>query len=137
MRILAVDWGEVRIGVSVSDPSGKIAFPLDKIVQGENGHLEIKKIVEELKVEKIIIGLPKNLSGGSSESTRKTENFVTKLKEQVIIPLELIDERFTSVEAGKRLTEQGLNQQEQRGIKDNIAAQIMLQQYLDTNNKSN
>lgn len=131
MRILALDWGEVRIGAAVSDLSGKIAFPLDKIIESKNAVDEIKQLVGTLEVEKILIGNPKKLSGGEGESSKKVAKFIENLKAQIELPIETLDERFTSVEAGKRLAEQGLKEQEQRTIKDNIAAQIILQQYLD------
>jgi putative Holliday junction resolvase len=132
MRILALDWGEVRVGAAVSDPDGKIAFPLDKNIDARNAVTEIKKIVQELRVEKIIVGMPKSLAGEQSLSSQKVENFVQSLKKNVPCDFETVDERFTSVEAGKKLTSMGFSEQQQRSIKDNVAAQIMLQQYLDT-----
>jgi putative holliday junction resolvase len=132
MRVLGLDWGTVRIGAAVSDPDGKIAFPLDKVIEAKGGPDNIKDLVLELGIEKIIIGLPKNLSGDKNPSTEKVERFVSELKKKVACDLELIDERFTSVEAGKRLSASGMNEQKQREVKDNIAAQIMLQQYLET-----
>jgi putative Holliday junction resolvase len=131
MRILAVDWGTVRVGAAVSDPEGKIAFPLEKFIDARAASDEIKKLVFDLGVEKIIIGLPKKLSGDSGDSAKKVEEFITDLKTKVATPLELVDERFTSVEAGNKLSESGLSSEKQRIIKDNIAAQIMLQQYLN------
>jgi putative Holliday junction resolvase len=133
VRILGIDWGDVRVGAAISDPDGKIAFPMEKVLDAGTAPDEIKKIVFDLGVEKIIIGMPKNLSGQENESTKKVEAFVESLKERVACKLELIDERFTSVEAGNKLSDSGMSQEKQRIIKDNIAAQIMLQQYLDTN----
>ena len=135
MRILGLDWGDVRIGAAVSDPEGKIAFPLEKVLEAKSAADEIKNLVFDLRVEKIVIGLPKNLSGKEEMSAKKVTEFVKNLKAQVAPPIELVDERFTSIEAGKKLSDAGINEQKQRIIKDNIAAQIMLQQYLDTNNK--
>lgn len=132
MRTLGLDWGEVRVGAAISDPDGKIAFPLEKVLDATEAPDEIKNIVIDLGVEKIIIGMPKNLSGQETPSTKKVEEFVKNLKERVACKLEMVDERFTSVEAGKKLSDSGMNEQKQRIIKDNIAAQIMLQQYLDT-----
>jgi putative holliday junction resolvase len=131
MRVLALDWGEVRVGAAVSDPEGKIAFPLDKFIDAKNAAEEIKNIESELNVEKILIGLPKNLSGESGISADKVQNFVSNLKKKVKSEIELLDERFTSVEAGKKLSDAGFSEEKQRSIKDNIAAQIMLQGYLD------
>jgi putative Holliday junction resolvase len=131
VRYLALDWGTVRIGAAVSDPEGKIAFPLDKYIDSKNAIDEIKKIIEELQVEKILVGLPKGLNNQETESTREAVKFIENLKNQVGPPIETLDERFSSVAAGKTLTDQGISEKDQRSIKDNIAAQIMLQQYLD------
>ena len=132
MRILALDWGEVRVGAAVSDPSGQIAFPLDKIIESKNAITEIKQLVDELEIVLVLIGMPKNLKGESGISSEKLKKFAASLSQIIKTPIEFIDERFTSVEAGNRLSEQGLNLQQQRTIKDNIAAQIILQQYLNT-----
>lgn len=132
MRILALDWGTVRVGAAVSDPDGKIAFPLDRFIESKNAIDEVKKIVEELKVEKILVGLPKGLAGQDTESTTRTEKFVTDLKTAVGQSIELLDERLSSVAAGKTLSNMGVSEKDQREIKDNLAAQLMLQQYLDT-----
>ncbi len=130
MRILALDWGDVRVGGAISDPEGKIAFPLEKVLDAKVAPDEIRKIVSDLEVEKIIIGFPKNLSGNENESSQKVKDFADKLK-KIGCEIEFVDERFTSVEAGNKLSDSGMNQQKQRLIKDNIAAQIMLQQYLE------
>ena len=131
MRVLALDWGEVRIGAAISDPSGKIAFPFEKFIDSKSGTEEIKKIVVELDVKKIIIGKPTNLAGQEGVSSKKVDEFASKIEQEVGLPIEFVDERFTSVEAGKRLSADGVNEEKQRTVKDNIAAQIMLQQYLN------
>lgn len=133
MRILALDWGEVRIGAAVSDPDGKIAFPFGHFIESKNAIAEIKKIILDLRVDKVLIGLPKGLAGQSTESTRKASEFIQDLKNKIAQPVETLDERFSSIAAGKTLSDQGVSEKDQRGIKDNIAAQIMLQQYLDSN----
>lgn len=135
MRYLALDWGTVRVGAAVSDPDGKIAFPLEKHIESKNAVEEIKKIIDELQVEKVLIGLPKGLAGQDTQSTASTQEFIEALKSKIGQPIEILDERFSSVAAGKALASQGISEKDQRGIKDNIAAQIMLQQYLDTKNK--
>lgn len=135
MRVLALDWGAVRIGAAVSDPDGKIAFPLDHFIENKNAIAEIKKIIGDLKAEKIIIGMPINLAGEEGFTASKVKKFVEDLQKQVSCSLELLDERFSSVEAGKRLSEQGMNEKDQRGIKDNLAAQILLQRYLNISNQ--
>ena len=131
MRVLALDWGSVRIGAALSDEGGSIAFPLQGILDSKSAISEIKKLVDEKNVEKIIVGHPKNLNGEVGASGEKTVEFVNDLKKVVVVPIVLIDERFSSVEATNTLAEQGMNEKNQRQIKDNIAAQLILQQYLD------
>ncbi|MBI4363711.1 MAG: Holliday junction resolvase RuvX [Candidatus Doudnabacteria bacterium] len=137
MRFLALDWGTVRIGAAVSDPDGKIAFPLDKIIERKSAIEEIKKIINELKIEKVLVGMPIGLSGQVTESTDRAERFILQLQKQIAPSIELLDERFSSVAAEKVLSGNEMAQKDQRNIKDNIAAQIILQQYLDTNKKTN
>ena len=134
MRILAIDWGTVRVGAAVSDPDGKIAFPLDHFIESKTAVDEIKKLINELGIEKILIGVPKAMSGAGTASTEAVEKFVIALKDQIACQIEYADERLSSIGASKTLTQAGLNQKEQRGLVDNIAAQQMLQTYLDKKN---
>lgn len=134
MRYLAIDWGTVRVGAAISDPDGKIAFPLNHVLDTKTAVDEIKQIIAEQTVEKVLIGLPTNLQSESTESTDKTLRFVEKLKKEIHISIETLDERFSSVAAGKVLSAGGMKEKDQREIKDNVAAQLMLQQYLDSNN---
>ncbi len=132
-RILALDWGEVRIGAAISDEGRKIAFPLKQPIDNKTGIDEIKKIVAESEVRLVLLGLPKNLAGQEGTSAKKLKTFAHELFDSIHgVSIKLIDERFTTVEAGKLLKSQGLSEKQQRGIKDNIAAQLILQQYLDT-----
>lgn len=136
MRILALDWGGSRIGVAISDEEGKIAFPLEKYLKPSEVIMELKKMTTELSVEKILIGLPVSLAGNSTESTGQAQRFIEKVRTEVGLPVEEIDERLSSVAASKTLSSQGVKQKDQRGMTDNVAAQIMLQQYLDQNIKN-
>jgi putative Holliday junction resolvase len=134
VRILALDWGTVRIGAAISDPDGKIAFPLDKFIDSKNSIDEIKSIVEEKNVEKILLGIPKSLAGTDTESTKSARAF-GEILSGLGIPIEYLDERLSSMGASKTLSELGVSQKEQRERVDNLASQQLLQTYLDT--KSN
>ena len=131
MRILALDWGTTRIGGAISDPDGKIAFPLDKFIESKTGIEEIKKIVQDLEVEKILLGRPKSLAGEDTETTEAVDEFAKKLSDQVPCPIEYFDERLSSVGASRTLSESGINSKQQRGMVDNLAASQMLQSYID------
>jgi putative Holliday junction resolvase len=131
LRILALDWGTVRIGAAISDPEGKIAFPLEKFIDSKNAVAEIKSLVEEKEVEKILLGIPKSLAGTDTESTKLAQKFGESLQ-GLGIPVENFDERLSSQGASKFLSSLGFNQKQQRGKVDNLAASQMLQAYLDT-----
>lgn len=131
-RILAVDWGEKRIGFALSDKSQRIAYPLKTI---ENQGLEvvismIKKICQENKVEKIILGLPLGLDGKETKQAERVKRIKEILNEQIDLPIIFEDERLTS-KMGKQFK---LNKK--KNI-DQIAAQILLQGYLDRKQKDN
>jgi len=134
LRILALDWGTIRIGGAISDPEGKIAFPLENYFESKNGIEEIKKFVNEKDIEKILIGIPKSLSGTSTKSTELVEKFIANLAAKIDCEIVRVDERLSSQGAIKTLNTYGVNQKKQRGMVDNVAAQQMLQTYLDTNN---
>jgi putative holliday junction resolvase len=131
MRVLALDWGEVRIGAAISDEDGRIAFPYEKIIDNKKAIDAISSLVSKFKIEHIVIGKPLTLSGEEGESVRKVEKFANRLRNKTTLSVEFLDERFTTMEAGKLLASQGMNEKKQKEIKDNIAAQIMLQAYLD------
>jgi putative holliday junction resolvase len=135
MRILALDWGEVRIGLAISDEDQKIAFPLDKVIDRKDAIAEIKSLILQYDIGKVILGFPKNLSGQEGTSAEKVKLFAAELNKETGARIEFIDERFSSVGATKTLTAVGMPEKEQRQIKDNIVAQQMLQQYLDNSNQ--
>lgn len=135
MRILALDWGQARIGGAISDEEGKFAFPLEKFIKPTEAIEEIKKLTIELGVQKILIGIPVSMSGTSTDSTEQARRFMEKIRTEVRLPVEEMDERLSSVAASRTLSSQGVKQKDQRGMTDNVAAQLMLQQYLDTNTK--
>lgn len=132
MRILALDWGTKRVGAAISDEEQKIAFPLEESVETKNAVDEIKNIISRYEVGKILLGLPKNTTGDEKLSARSLRKFANGLGKIVSVPIEYIDERFTTVEATKLLRTQGLTEKKQRAIKDNLVAQIILQRFLDT-----
>lgn len=137
MRLLALDWGTVRIGAAISDEDGRIAFPLDKPIGAPDSLSEIRQLVIEKGVGKIILGFPLNLQGKESDSAEKVRAYARQLNQETGLSVEMIDERFTSKAAGDLLKDQGMGERGQREIKDNIAAQLLLQQYIDSikNNK--
>lgn len=122
MKILGIDYGSKRIGLAISDESHTLARELE--IYSPNDFWEkISDLVAEHEVEKIIIGLPLNMSGEATDSTRRVQQFCDKIEEQLNIPTEYIDERLSSVMAG--------NLPGGKKNIDSLAAQIILQNYLD------
>lgn len=130
-RILAVDYGTVRIGLAISDPLKVIARPLRVLRADRSDPVEeIRKIVEEMDVERVIVGHPLPLSGGKSAMTRQAEAFYEKLKAALPVPVELFDETFTTALAERTLRAQGRKPSRERDRLDMIAAAHLLQLYL-------
>lgn len=136
MRYLALDWGSKRVGGAVSDPDGRIAFALDKFFDRKRAVSAIKTIIRDLSVEALLVGLPRSLEGKDTASTQAAREFGAALQQQTGLSVEFCDERLSSVSAGKALQAQGYNAREQRSLADNLAAQQMLQRYLDTKNSA-
>ncbi len=122
MRILGIDYGSKRVGLAISDESHTLAREFG-IQSPEQFWKEIEGLVAEQEIERIIIGLPLNMSGEPTDSTRRVQEFCDKLEEKVSIPIEYMDERLSSVMAG--------NLPGGKKDIDSLAAQIILQNYLD------
>jgi len=136
MRVLGVDFGHKRIGLALSDESGTIAQPLNYIDGGGLAVVsyEIARICDERKVGKIVVGVPLRLDGTPSEQTERTLAFIAELQRTTTIPVAKWDERLTSVQAERVLLEGNMRRGERKQNIDKLAAQIMLQSYLDATN---
>jgi putative holliday junction resolvase len=101
MRVLALDYGRARCGCAISDPTGVLATPLTAIPAPDSrrGRAQLRALVTELGVQRIVVGLPLSLSGGDSTQTAQTRAFAEGLQRAVEVPVELYDERFTTVMA--------------------------------------
>jgi putative Holliday junction resolvase len=133
MRTMALDVGDKHIGVALSDPLGILASPHSIIERrGESDDVAaIVQIVNQYQVKRIIIGLPLSLSGRVGEQAEKVHAFAEHLTKHTDIPLELRDERMTTVSA-KRLMREGRNKKNRHsGRDDAVAAAVLLQSYID------
>lgn len=132
MRILAVDWGERRIGLAVSDPSGTIASPLDTlVVRHEAEALErVARVAADEEAERIVVGLPLLLSGARGEAAVAAEAFAARLAERVTVPVETYDERLTSALGERLLRESGTRRKRDKGQLDQSAAVSLLDSFL-------
>ncbi len=134
-RILGIDYGTVRIGLSVSDPLKIIAQGLKTIRNDANSLLEISAVIAQQNIEKIIVGNPLNLKGEVGTKAVEVNEFVKKLKETTTVEVMLLDERFTSVMAQRAIISMGTKKKQRennKGKVDEVAAAILLQGYLDS-----
>ncbi len=123
MRVLALDYGSARIGCAISDPSGTLATPLDALPAGDPA--VVAKLAEELRAERIVIGLPVSLDGTERGQAEESRRFGDDLSRLVDLPIELYDERFTTRMASATRRETGATADE-----DSIAAAHLLDSYL-------
>ena len=133
MRILGLDVGSKTIGVAISDPLGWTAQGIDTI-RRKNKEQDIElvhKICKDYGVETIVVGLPKNMNGTIGESGEKALEFAELLKEKTGLPIEMWDERLTTVAAHRAMLEADLSRGKRKKIVDKVAATYVLKGYLD------
>lgn len=132
-RILGLDIGEVRIGVAVSDELGITAQGLDTIKRKgiDNDIACIKEIIALNDIEAVVVGLPKMMDGSLGVQAQKVIDFTDILKSKINIPVFFRDERLTTAEVQKRLIEADVRRNKRRDVADKLAAQLILQGYLD------
>ncbi len=132
-RLLGVDYGTVRVGLAVSDPEHRIASPLTTYErrgrQGDEPYF--RKLVEEEEVGRIVVGLPVHTDGHEGQKAAEARKFGAWLAEVTGLPVTYYDERFTTVEAEGFLLAAGLTNKRRKARRDRVAAQILLQSYLD------
>jgi putative holliday junction resolvase len=132
-RLLGVDFGTVRIGLAVSDPDLKFAFPLTTYTRqgAEQDAAYFRALIEEEEIAGLVVGLPIHLSGEESQKSAEARKFAAWLVSVTGLPVSFFDERFTSVQAESALWEAGLTHKKRKARRDRVAAQIFLQAYLD------
>ena len=133
-RVLGLDLGARRIGMAVSDPMGWTAQGLPTLERRSEQQViaEIRRLVEELGVGRIVVGLPRNMDGTIGPEARKALTFVETLRASLGLPVETWDERLTTVAAHKSMMEGRLSRARRKRSVDRIAAQLILQGYLDS-----
>ena len=132
-RALSLDLGEKRIGVAVSDPLNIIAQSVGTI-QRKDIKSDLKKIadfVKEYRADKLVIGLPLNMNGTKGKSAKLAIDFVETVKKEIQIDVEMIDERLTSAQGERIFLEADMSREKRKKNIDKIAAQLILQSYLD------
>ena len=132
-RILGLDYGQKRIGISLSDPLQITAQPL-YVLEGlkEDKKIDrIVKLVDEYDIKSIVMGYPLTLKGKKSELTNKVSEFAEKLRDKIQIEVVLWDERFTSVQAQRILHQMNIKPSRSKSKVDSIASVLILMNYLD------
>lgn len=130
MRYIGIDYGSKRIGMAISDPEGRVALPR-KVIEGgtEEFRKELRELIREEPVAKVIVGLPLGLDGKETEETREVKNFAEKLRQKLGIPLEFENEMLTT----KMAKTAGVKKE----LIDASSAAIILQSYLDKKSIAN
>jgi putative holliday junction resolvase len=133
MRVLALDIGEKRIGVAVSDPSGMVATPvmvLDATRALADG-ADVSRLVKEYEASVVVVGLPVSLDGTEGPQAQRVRKAGSRLEGFLDTPVVFVDERLSSTQASRAMAATGTSSRQRRGSVDMVAASIFLQSYLD------
>ncbi|MCI8425413.1 MAG: Holliday junction resolvase RuvX [Adlercreutzia sp.] len=133
MRVMALDIGEVRVGVAVSDPGERVASPVCVLPAAEvqAGGKPFKRVLEDWEPELLVCGLPLTLAGEEGPQAERIRGVAAAISERTGIPHVFADERLSSAEAKRSLREKGYDEKSMRGKVDMIAASLFLQSWLD------
>lgn len=133
MRVMGLDVGDKYIGVALSDPTGRFARPLSAVARVglERDIAALLRLAEENEAKKIVVGLPRSLSGALGPQAQKVQRFAQALHRRTPIPIVYWDERLTTVEAKRLLADLTGRGPRQKGALDTAAATIILQNYLN------
>ena len=137
MRIMGLDVGARTVGVAVSDPLGLTAQGVETVRRENENQLRrtlarLEALIAQYQVEKIVVGYPKHMNGDIGERAEKSAAFAEKLRKRTGLPVELWDERLTTVAADRALIEAGVRRENRKHYVDKIAAVLILQGYLDS-----
>ena len=129
--ILGLDFGQARIGAAISDELQFLAHPLETIPANKQSLLRVAEIVSEKKVDHVVVGMPRQMDGRIGAAANEVLQFVEKLRGILACPVVTWDERLTTAAAHRALRDAGKKTRHTRGYVDQVAAQMILQSYLD------
>ncbi len=129
--VLGIDFGQARIGLAISDELRFLAHPLQTIPANKNSVQRIAEIVKDRKIDRIVVGIPRHMSGAIGDAAKKALDFAAELRRKLPCPVETWDERLTTVAANRAMTAAGKKTRDTRKFIDQVAAQMILQGYLD------
>lgn len=133
MRVLAIDPGTKRVGVAVSDPTGTIAQALTTVQAQPRDTLaaRLSQIAADQEAKRIVVGLPRRLDGSYGPEAKSARELADELRKASSLPVELVDERLTTVAAERSLLEGGMRRAKRKLSVDRVAATLLLQSHLD------
>lgn len=133
-RILGIDYGVRRVGVAASDLTGTIAMPrvVLTVRDPEDALRQVLAACREAGAERVVVGLPLNMDGSRGEAVERVEQFVARLRAALPVPVDTWDERLSTSSAERSLLEADLSRRRRREVVDKIAAQVILQSFLDS-----
>ncbi len=133
-RVLGVDYGQARIGLAISDELGMLAHPLETVTAKplDAATKRIAQLAAEKGVEAVVVGLPRHMSGASGAAADEVNTFVGKLRPLLSCKVIMWDERLTTTAAHRALRDAGKKTRATRGVVVQVAAQMILQGYLDS-----
>jgi putative Holliday junction resolvase len=132
-RALGIDLGDARVGIAVSDDLGMLAHPMETIqVKAGRVMQRILEIIKEKGTQTVVVGMPRNMDGSFGPAAQKAREFIEALKQETTARVVPWDERLTTVSAQRSLHEAGKNARAQKAMIDQVAAQILLQSWLDS-----
>ncbi|MCD8316225.1 MAG: Holliday junction resolvase RuvX [Eggerthellaceae bacterium] len=135
MRVMALDIGDSRVGIAVSDPTGKIASPVAVLSTAEvmNHSATFLRIVDDWEPDLLVCGIPVSMNGEEGPQAKKIKQIARQIAKNCDISLRFVDERLSSVQAKRSMKATGMNERNMRGKVDMVAASIFLQAWLDEN----
>lgn len=137
MRVLGIDYGERRLGLATSDETGTFAFPAGVIERTKLARdmAALREVIREREIDRIVLGLPLHLSGREGDAAGAAREFAARIERDLDVPVEWIDERFTTVDAERALREQGISgkrgKRKRKQLVDTTAATLLLRAWLD------
>ena len=129
--ILGIDFGRARIGLAISDELRLLAHPLETIPANKDSAKRIAEIVRGRKIDKVVVGIPRHMSGEIGRTANEALEFAAKLRALLPCEVQTWDERLTTVAANRALRDAGKKARQTRKFVDQVAAQMILQGYLD------
>ena len=134
MRYLGIDFGIKRVGLAITDPEGRMAFPLMTIERTTRKCFfdQLMQIIQEQNIEAIVVGLPIGLNGQETLTTRQVNNFIASLKRRTSLPIHTVNEALTSYESENLLKKQGVKGKKRKKHLDKLAAVLILETFLNS-----